>query len=118
MARFGSNMKMTVAARYQEATRKVYEGVLGCTRQSPNDTIDLFAFEDGASIAVDYKHDDAEVLTPEQHKAMGTWIEIAVADEEAAATALAACEGVTAFEFVTEHRYFQLPGGQVVRLQR
>ena len=116
MAKFGTNMKMTVSQDLREQTRAVFEGVLGCQRVSPNDTIDLFAFEDGASIAVDYVESGA-TLTPEQHRAMGTWIEIEVDDNDKAKTALGACEGLTSFEFVTEHAYFQLPGGQVFRLK-
>jgi hypothetical protein len=120
MAKFGSNIKMTVAPGLQQQTRAVFEGVLGCERltvpgKAPNASIDLFAFEDGASIAVDYADD---VLTAAQHKAMGTWFELEVADEEVTANALEACEGVVAFSFVTEHRYFHLPGGQVFRLKR
>jgi hypothetical protein len=115
MAKFGSNIKMTASPSVRDAMRAAFEGPLGCTRQSPNDTIDLFAFEDGASVAVDYLE---AVLTPEQHKAMGTWIEFAVDDEEATAAALEACDGVSSFSFVTEHRYFQLPSGQVFRLKR
>jgi hypothetical protein len=118
MAKFGSNIKMTVAKELCEATRAVFEAVLGCERMSPNDTIDLFGFDDGASIAVDYTDDAGRVLTREQHKSAGTWIEFDVTDEEATATALEKCEGVSAFTFVTEHRYFQLPGGQVFRLKR
>ena len=41
-----------------------------------------------------------------------------VPDEAPAAAALEATPGVRAFAFVTEHRYFQLPGGQVFRLKR
>ncbi len=118
MAKLGSNMKMAVRDTHRGATRAVFEGVLGCERMSPNDTIDLFTLADGASIAVDYKSTDAEVLTPAQHKDMGTWIEFDVDDEEATAKALEAADGVSAFSFVTEHRYFQLPGGQVFRLKR
>lgn len=118
MAQFGSNMKMTVHRDLVAATRAVFEGPLGCERVSPNDTIDLFGFACGGSIAVDYVDDASQALTREQHKAMGTWIEFAVDDEEATAAALEKCDGVSAFSFVTEHRYFQLPGGQVFRLER
>ncbi len=117
MTRFGSNMKMTAARELRSQLRAVFEGVFGCTRVAPNDTIDLFGFADGANIGVDYVTADA-ALSREQHKQSGTWIELEVDDEQATATALEACEGVTAFSFVTPHRYFQLPGGQVVRLKR
>ena len=116
MAKFGSNVKMTVATGLRGRLRAAFEGPLGCERMSPNDSIDLFTFEDGASVAVDYS--EGEVLSAEQHKSVGTWLEFEVADEEATAKALEACEGVSAFSFVTEHRYFQLPGGQVFRLKR
>jgi hypothetical protein len=117
MARFGSNIKMTVARELRQDTRAALERALGCTRQSPNDSIDLFTFDDGGSLAVDYV-DAADALSPEQHKKSGTWLESDVADEAAAAAALEATPGVRAFTFVTEHRYFQLPGGQVFRLKR
>jgi hypothetical protein len=116
MARFGSNMKMSVDGAHRESMRRVMEGVLGCQRQSPNDTIDLFGFDDGASVAVDYVNADA-VLTAEEHKASGTWIELAVDDADGDAAALEADPDVRSFSFVTGHRYFQLPGGQVFRLQ-
>ena len=118
MAKFGSNMKMTVHVALREAMRATFEGPLGCERQSPNASIDLFAFEGGGSIAVDYVEDASAALTYEQHKSMGTWIEFEVAVEAETAALLEACEGVTAFSFVTEHRYFQLPSGQVFRLKR
>lgn len=73
--------------------------------------------DDGASIAVDCVAAD-RALTPAQHKASGTWIELAVDDEAAVASALQACAEVTSFTFVTGHRYFQLPGGQVFRQKR
>ena len=117
MAKFGSNTKMSTASELREQTRTVFEGPLGCTRMSPNDSIDLFAFEDGASIAVDYVAADA-VLSRTQHKEVGTWIELEVDDEEATAAELEKCEGVTSFTFFTPHRYYQLPGGQVFRLKR
>lgn len=117
-AKLGSNMKMAVLDTHRDAMRAVFEGVLECERMSPNETIDLFTLADGASIAVDYKSKSEEVLTPAQHKDMGTWIEFAVDDEAATAKALEAADGVSAFSFVTEHRYFQLPGGQVFRLKR
>lgn len=110
-------MKMTAPRTLRDATRRVFEGPLGCKRQSPNDTIDLFGFEDGGNIGVDYV-DPAQALSPEQHKAAGTWIELAVDDEQATAKALEASEGVRAFSYFTPHRYFQLPAGQVFRLQR
>ena len=117
MTKFGSNMKMTAARELQSQLRALFEGVFGCERVTPNDTIDLFGFADGANIGVDYVDAD-KALTVEQQKSCGTWIELEVEDEEATAGALEACEGVTAFSFVTPHRYFQLPGGQVVRLKR
>ena len=117
MTKFGSYIKMTAARALQSQQRAVFEGVFGCERVTPNDSIDLFSFADGASIAVDYVAGD-ETLTAEQHKSCGTWIELEVADEPATAVALEACQGVTAFSFVTPHRYFQLPGGQVIRLKR
>jgi len=108
---------MTTADSERERTRAVFEGVLGCERVSPNDSIDLFGFADGANIAVDYVDGDA-TLSAKQHKDAGTWIELAVDDEEAVAAALEACDGVSPFSFVTGHRYFQLPGGQVFRLKK
>ncbi len=110
-------MKMTAAREHRAALRAVLEGVFGCQRRSPNDTIDLFGFEDGANIGIDYV-DAAEALSREQHKSAGTWIEIKVDDAEATAQALDGCDGVTAFSFVTHHRYYQLPSGQVFRLGR
>jgi hypothetical protein len=86
-------------------------------RISPNNSIDLFGFENGANIAVDYVEGDPP-LSRDQHKNAGTWIELAVDDEEATAAALEASKGVSTFSFVTPHRYYQLPGGQVFRLQR
>jgi hypothetical protein len=110
-------MKMTAAREHRDALRAVFEGVLGCQRRSPNDTIDLFAFEAGESLGIDYVA-ASEALSPADLRRAGTWIEIAVDDEEATAAALEATAGVTPFTFVTEHRYYQLPSGQVFRLKR
>ena len=110
-------MKMTAAREHRDATRAVFERVLGCGRHSPNETIDLFSFEEGENIGVDYV-DAAEALSAADLKRAGTWIEIAVEDEVATAAALEATAGVTSFTFVTEHRYYQLPSGQVFRLKR
>ena len=117
MTKFGSNMKMTVASTLRDVTRVAFETGLGCSRMSPNDSIDLFEFADGGRIGVDYVAPEG-ALTPEQQKVMGTWIEFEVADEEESAKKFTACEGVTAFSFVTSHRYFQFPGGQVIRFKR
>lgn len=117
MARFGSNMLMKTDAALRDPTRAVFEGPLGCTRHTPNDTIDVFVFADGGTIAVDYVAPE-RTLSAEQLRASGTWIEFAVDDEAATAAALEACTGVIPFSYVTEHRYFQLPGGQVFRLKK
>ena len=117
MARLHTNLKSVAPLSVREAMRSVMQAAFGCARVSPMDDFDAFTFEDGGSLGV-YFVPDGKALTPEQHKEIGTWVEIDADDLDATEAALGE-QGVTRFEyFDKEHRYFQLPGGQVFRLKR
>lgn len=80
------------------------------------DDFDAYTFEDGGSLGFYFVADD-KALTPEQHREIGTWVEIDADDLDATEAALGE-HGVTRFEYFDQgHRYFQLPGGQVFRLK-
>ena len=110
----GRNVKLTAPASTRGANRAVYSGILGAEVLSPTPKMDIFRFEDGACVGVEFVP-DAIALTVEQAR-RGAWLEFVVPDLDGAIAALAA-EGIEPFEYVdTQHAYFQGPGGQVFRL--
>lgn len=114
MSQIGLNHRLSVANRYKQQTRALYEGVLGATVTSPRPGIEIFTFTNGSGIGVFYV-EPGQALTPEQHlKAI--WLEFEVEDEQATAAKLEAL-GMRPFDYFDKaHKYFQAPGGQVFRL--
>jgi hypothetical protein len=76
--------------------------------------VDIFTFEDGASIATFYVPGE-RALTPAQHL-RAIWLEFEVGDVAKVSGQLAQLN-IEPFEYEDQtHPYFQAPGGQVFRL--
>ena len=117
MARLHTNLKSVAPLSVRDAVRRVMTGAFGCEVSSPMEDFDAFTFEDGGSFGFYFVADDDKVLSPEQHREIGTWVEIDADDLDATEAALGE-HGVERFEYFDQaHRYFQLPGGQVFRLK-
>jgi hypothetical protein len=114
MSQIGLNHHLTVANTLKQQTRALYEGVLSARVMPPRLVTEIFRFANGSGIGVSYV-DPSEALTPEQHlKAI--WLEFEVEDEKATAAKLEALEMRPFDYFDKAHKYFQAPGGLVLRL--
>jgi hypothetical protein len=127
MARIGRHHHLDVDERLRADTRAVYEGVLagkltslqdnetaGGAVLAPETDVEIFTFDDGASIATFYVPSE-RALTPQQHL-HAIWLEFEVDDVDRATAELAEL-GIEPLEYEDRtHPYFQAPGGQVFRL--
>ena len=114
MSHIGLNHRLSVANRFKQQTRALYEGVLGATVTSPRPDVEIFTFANGSGIGVFYV-DPSEALTPEQHL-RAIWLEFEVEDEKTTGAKLEAL-GMRPFKYFDKaHEYFQAPGGQVFRV--
>ena len=116
MARFGTNLKLIIAAEHRPRVHALFVDVLGATAVAPRPDLEQYKTEDGGSVGVFYVPAAEALYGDEQRK--GTWLEFRVEDPEATGRRLEAA-GVEriAYEDRT-HAYFQVPGGPVFRLAR
>jgi hypothetical protein len=115
MARLGSNIRSVAPLSARDRIRSFWIDVFGGKHVTPREDLDVFTFDDGSCLGV-YFVDHEEALTLEQQRAVGTWIELAVDDADAALATLTA-KGFDPLPYHDlDHRYFQAPGGQVFRL--
>lgn len=118
MTTYGKNMLWAVDAAQREVVRRGFEGVLGCARRSPSESLDLFDFDDHAMVAVSYR-DSASVLSTAQQHDGGVWLEFIVADPESIRDSLVREGFIRVTDGQTAHPYVQVPGGgPVFRLAR
>jgi hypothetical protein len=129
MANIGNHHHLDVDERLRAQTRAVYERALGgrlTTLQhneavggavlSPDTDVEIFTFDNGASIATFYVPAE-QVLSPAQHL-HAVWLEFEVDDVDRVRNDLAEL-GIEPFDYEDRaHPYFQAPGGQVFRLAR
>jgi hypothetical protein len=129
MASIGRHHHLDVDERLRVQTRAVYERVLGGRLTtladneavggavlSPDTDVEIFTFDNGASIATFYVSAE-QVLSPAQHL-HAVWLEFEVDDVDRVRNELAEL-GVEPFDYEDRaHPYFQAPGGQVFRLAR
>ena len=116
MTTIGKNLKLTVANGHRALTRQMFSEVFGCVMKSPSPTMDVFIFEDGYSLGAAFV-EAADALAPSDHE-KAPWLEILVADPEAATSALRKL-GIEPFEYQDKaHAYFCPPSGPVFRLAR
>jgi hypothetical protein len=123
MASIGKHHHLNVAHELRAQTQALYQTVLGASKGAtggaaiaPDPDLEVFTFENGASIGVFYVSSD-QTLTPEQHM-NAIWLEFFVDDVAQTTEALAGL-GIEPFKYEDgAHPYFQAPGGQVFRLAR
>jgi hypothetical protein len=114
MARFGTNMKLTVDRALREDVRALYAGVLGCTVVNPAPDLEVYRLEDGFNLGVFFVDADGALRADDQDKA--PWLEFIVDDKEATAKKLDAL-GIARVAYSDKsHDYFRSPGGPVFRL--
>jgi hypothetical protein len=127
MANIGRHHHLNVDERFRTETRALYEGVLHghVTSLEDNEAVggavlaldtdlDIFTFENGASIATFYVPAE-QTLSPSEHL-RAIWIEFEVEDVPRVTRALAHL-GIEPFDYEDRsHPYFHAPGGQVFRL--
>jgi hypothetical protein len=114
MAKLGSNVKLRVPASRRSALRAVMVEVFGGTVAISDERIEVYDLE-GSRIGAEVIDDD-EALSPSEAKDKGTWLELVVPDPATTRASLAKV-GVLPFQYVDEaNDYYQLPGGQVVRV--
>ena len=115
MTFIGNHLKMTLAHKLREQTKRLYQDVLGCqTLSSPLPDLDLFEFDDGFVLGVFYV-EEKDALTEENY-AKATWLEIKSKNPEGLKKRLQEF-GVREVDYPDKTRFFfQAPGGQVFRL--
>ena len=115
MTTLGSNIRCVAGTQHRDAIATFYTEIFGAKAINPMPELDVYAMDGNTNIGV-YFVDDGKALTPEQHEAVGTWIELAVADVDATKAELER-RGFAPLDYHDqEHHYFQAPGGQVFRL--
>lgn len=114
MARFGRNLKLTVAERYRAKVGAVLGEVFGAELSQPQPQIDIYRLADGFQIGVFAVADDEALADGALRRA--PWLELEVEDVEQTRAALARL-GIEPFEYYDRtHLYFQMPGGPAFRL--
>ncbi|MFT5356706.1 MAG: hypothetical protein ACI9KE_003931 [Polyangiales bacterium] len=115
MAKFGTNMKLTVAKRYRDQSLQVFTEALGATHKQLLNGFDMFLLEDGFNIGILFV--DEGGMSPSDAKDNGVWLEFAVEDKAKTGAVLKTC-GVEPFDYAgdADNEYYLLPGGPVFRL--
>ncbi|MFO0613033.1 MAG: hypothetical protein U0414_10615 [Polyangiaceae bacterium] len=114
MASLGPNVKLHLPERERASFNRVMTEVFGATVLTPSENTDIYVLE-GTRVGVEVVS-DAAALDPRDARTKGTWFEILV-DDTAATRAALATRGLTPFPYADKiHDYFQLPGGQALRI--
>jgi hypothetical protein len=113
MTKYGKNQKWNVCSQTRAMLRGVF-AELGVVPSSPSPKLDLYALADGACLGV---FEDESPLDPERAR-KGAWLELAVDDPDATATALEKAGASRIEYFDKEHHYFQVGASPVFRLAR
>lgn len=117
MATLGNNVRSVAPASTREQVRSFYTSAFGCECMTPAEGVDVFVFQGGDGLGI-YFVPDEQALTNSQHRDVGTWIEVRVDDNAAAASKIRDAGGESFEYHDKEHEYFQAPGGQVFRLAK
>ena len=114
MAKLGPNTKVHLRAQDLPPFRAVMLEVFDAQEVSVDPRVVVFDL-DGSRVGAAVVADGTELSGPQAREA-GTWLEILVSDPEPIRARLGA-RGITPFEYADKsHDYYQLPGGQVVRV--
>lgn len=116
MTTLGKNLKLTVPREVRSDLEHVMCSVFGAEVARAEGDVWVLRLGDGSHVGFFFV-DAHEALTPEQAR-RGAWIELCVDDPSSVRERLAAV-GVRPFEYADRaNDYYQLPGGQVVRVAR
>ena len=116
MARFGMNLKLTIAEEHRARVHALFVDGIGTDAVQPMPHLEQYKTEDGGSVGVFFVAAKDALSHEDQKK--GAWLELRVADVEATAKRLDA-QGVERIDFQDKtHPYYQVPGGPVFRLAK
>lgn len=116
MARFGMNLKLTIAENHRPRVHALFVDALGTGAVQPAPHLEAYKTEDGGSVGVFFVP-AKEALSDEDQK-KGAWLEFRVADPEATAKRVEE-QGIARIDYQDKaHRYYQVPGGPVFRLAK
>ena len=116
MTRFGTNLKLNIAAEHRARVHALFVDILGLTAVQPRPDLEQFKTEEGGSVGVFYVPSADALSTEDQRK--GTWLEFRVEDPESTGKRLEA-SGVERIAYDDKtHGYYQVPGGPVFRLAK
>ncbi|MEM9454043.1 MAG: VOC family protein [Myxococcota bacterium] len=115
MTILGSNVRCVAALEHRDAIMRFYTEIFGARAVHPAPDLDVYAMDGDSHVGV-YFVPAEQALTPKQHEAVGTWIELAVDDVDAIQAELERRSFAPLQYHDKEHAYFQAPGGQVFRL--
>jgi hypothetical protein len=114
MTRFGTNIKLTIAADRRPRVRALFVDLFGATASSPRDALEVYTLADGGNVGVCYV-DASETLSSEDQP-KGAWLEFRVAEPAAVAARLLDA-GIERLDYSDhDHDYFKIPGGPIFRL--
>lgn len=115
MAKFGTNMKLTVAKKHRDQTLQVFTEVFGAEHKQLPNGFDVFLLEDGFNIGVYFV--DEGGMSEADAKDNGVWLEFSVDNKAETGAALKNC-GVEPFDYASDpdNAYYLFPGGPVFRL--
>ena len=115
MAKFGTNMKLSIAKEHRDQSLRVFTEALGATHKQLPNGFDVFLLEDGFNIGIYFADEGGMSETDAKDK--GVWLEFAVDDKSKTRAALKSC-GVEPFDYAVDadNDYYLFPGGPVFRL--
>jgi uncharacterized protein YndB with AHSA1/START domain len=111
---FGNHSSVIVPRKDREGIRKFYCDVLGgvITQEDPErDFLRL-----GDNFFIGFLYGDVPDVSESMRRARALWLEIKSDDVEEMGRKITECSLVTILEVPDPHLYFQVPGGQVLRL--
>lgn len=117
MTMLGPNLRCVAGHGRRDEIARFYVELFGAEASTPTPELDVYRLEGDCHIGV-YFVPDEQALSPEQHEAVGTWIELVVDDVDATQRRLEERGHAPLAYHDQAHSYFQAPGGQVFRLAR
>jgi hypothetical protein len=116
MARFGMNLKLTIAEEHRARVHALFVDGIGTDAVQPTPQLEAYKTEDGGSVGTFFV--PAKDALSEEDQKKGAWLEFRVADLEATTQRLDA-QGIARIEHSDKsHPYYQVPGGPVFRLAK
>ena len=114
MIALGNRAHLFTHPKNKEAFIGFFTAVLGCTEISAPNSL-VFQFVDGSAVSVEFTEDVVDALD-EQQARRGAWLELET-DEPSTLKDRILAAGYRTFDYREGFIYFQMPGGQVMRIK-